>query len=78
VDQLEFISVYSIFLKPVLDCAGTLLCSFCEAMARSLSVASNAVLSASVAVVDSVWFTGLQHIAGIIMALGHCLGVRPH
>jgi hypothetical protein len=42
-------------------------CSFCEAMAGSLSMASTAVLSTK--------FAGLQCIADIITALGHCLGV---
>jgi hypothetical protein len=41
------------FLKPVLDCSTSrLVCSFCEAMAGSLSVASTALLSTKV-VVDS-------------------------
>jgi hypothetical protein len=58
--------------------AARLVCSFCDAMAESLSVASTAVSSAKVAVVDSGEVAGLQCIAWIIMAQGHCLGVRPH
>jgi hypothetical protein len=51
--------------------ASRLVCSFCEAMAGSLSTASTAVSSAKVAVVDSD--EGLQYIASIIVVLGHCL-----
>jgi hypothetical protein len=40
-------------------------------------VASTAVSTTNVAVVDPVRLLGLQCIAGIIMSHGHCLGVRP-
>jgi hypothetical protein len=40
-------------------------------------VAITAVSLAKVAVVDLVRLTGEQSVAGIIMALGHCLGVGP-
>jgi hypothetical protein len=55
-----------------------LVCSFCEAIVGSLSEASTAVSSAKVAVTILVMSAGLQCIAGLITALGHCLGVRPH
>jgi hypothetical protein len=58
--------------------ATRLVCSFCEAMAGSLSEASTEVLLAKVAVVDLVRLVGLHCIAGMIMAIEHCLGVRPH
>jgi hypothetical protein len=50
--------------------ASRLVCSFCEAMAGTLSV-----VSAKVAVVDSGEVAGLQYVASIIVALGHCLEV---
>jgi hypothetical protein len=55
-----------------------LVCTFCEAKGGSLSVANTAVSSTKVAVLDSGEVPGLKCIAGIIMALGHCLVVRPH
>jgi hypothetical protein len=47
-------------------------------MAGSLSVASTAVSSAKVAVVDSDELAGLQYIESIIAVLGHCLEVHLH
>jgi uncharacterized membrane protein len=47
-------------------------CSFCGAIAGSLFIVTTAVSLAKVAVVGS------GEIAGIIMDLGHCLGVRLH
>jgi hypothetical protein len=48
-------------------------------MAGSLSVATTAVSSAKLAVVDSDEVgRSAVYIAGIIMAPGHCLGVHPH
>jgi hypothetical protein len=47
-------------------------------MAGPLSVASTVVSSAKTAVVDSGEVAGLQYIAGIIVALWHCLKVRLH
>jgi hypothetical protein len=49
--------------------AAWLVCSFCESMAGTLSIASTAVLSAKVALVDSGEAGSLQCIAGIIIAL---------
>jgi hypothetical protein len=54
-DRLRFISFYTPFLSHFCI-ASTLVCSFCEAMLRSLSVAKTAVSSANVAVVESVDF----------------------
>jgi hypothetical protein len=52
--RLGSVSFYSPFLKEVLLWVGSrLVCSFCEEMAGSLSMASNAVSSVNVAVVDS-------------------------
>jgi hypothetical protein len=51
-DQLGFISFISPFLNQFWISA-RLVCTFCEAMAGSLSVASTAVSLAKVAVVDS-------------------------
>jgi hypothetical protein len=72
VDQFRPVSFYSPFFKPVLDC------SFYEAMAGTLSVASIAVLSAKVAVCTLVRLVGLQCIVGIIIGLGRFLGVCQH
>jgi hypothetical protein len=47
-------------------------------MAGSLSMASTAVLSAEIAVIDPGVVAELQCIADIIIALEHCLGVCPH
>jgi hypothetical protein len=55
--------------------AARLFCSFCESMAGSLSVASTAVSLVKVAVVVS---GEVGRSAGIILALGHCFGVRLH
>jgi hypothetical protein len=48
--------------------ASRLVCSFCKAMPGLVSVGNTAVLSANIAVVDSVEFAGLQCIAGITVA----------
>jgi hypothetical protein len=54
-------------------------CSFCEAMVGSLSIATTAVSSTKVAVVDSGEVgRSTVYIVGIIRALGHCLGVHLH
>jgi hypothetical protein len=47
-------------------------------MAEPLSMATTAVLSAKVAVVDSGEVGRLQRIVGIITALGYCLWVHQH
>jgi hypothetical protein len=52
VDRLGFIGFHSPFFKPFCI-ASRSVCSFCEAMAGSLSVATTSVSSAKVAVVDS-------------------------
>jgi hypothetical protein len=52
VDRLAFISFHLNFLNQFWT-ASRLVCSFCEAIAGSLPVASTAVSSAKVAVVDS-------------------------
>jgi hypothetical protein len=62
--------------------AAGLVCSFWEAMAGTLSVASTAVLS-EYCRQRMLWcilvrLVGLQCIVGIIMALGHFLGVCQH
>jgi hypothetical protein len=75
-DRLGSIGFHSSFLNQFLI-ASRLVCNLCEAMAGSLSMATTAVSSTKVAVVDSGEVAGLQCIAGIIVALG-CLGVRPH
>jgi hypothetical protein len=78
-DRLGSISFYPIlhFLNQFW-LAAMLVCSFFEAMAGLVSVATTAVSSAKVPVVDLVSLPGLQCRAGIIMALGLCLGVRLH
>jgi hypothetical protein len=58
--------------------AARLVCSVCIATARSLSVLSTAVSSTKFAVVGSGGAASLQCIPSIIIALGHCLGVRRH
>jgi hypothetical protein len=56
--------------------ASRLVCSFIEAMAGSLSVATTAVSLANYADVDSDEVSGLQYITDIIMAPGFCPGVH--
>jgi hypothetical protein len=75
VDRLRSISFYSPFFLNQFSIASRLVFSFCEAMAGLLSMTSTAVSSAKVAVTDSGEVAGLQCIAFIIMALGHCFGV---
>jgi hypothetical protein len=53
-------------------------CSFCGAMAWSLSVTSTAESSSDCAVVDSAEVGRSAVIAGIITALGHCLREHQH
>jgi hypothetical protein len=52
IDRLGFVDFHSPFFKPFWI-ASRSVCSFCEAMAGSLSVATTAVSSAKVAVADS-------------------------
>jgi hypothetical protein len=54
-DLLGFISSYSPFFNHFWI-ASRLVCSFCEVMPESLSVANTAITSANFAVVDSVEF----------------------
>jgi hypothetical protein len=58
--------------------AARLVCSFCIATARSLSVLSTAVSSTKFAVVGSGEAASLQCIASIVIAPGHSLWVRRH
>jgi hypothetical protein len=74
VDRLGFASFHSPFLNQF-SIASRLVCSFCEAIAESLSVATTAVSSAKVAMIDS---GEVGRSARITMALGHCLGVCQH
>jgi hypothetical protein len=55
-----------------------MVCSFCEAMPGSLSMANAAVLSANFAVADLLRLASLQYMAGITVAIGHCPVVHPH
>jgi hypothetical protein len=54
--------------------ASRLVCSFCEAMPGSLSVANTGVSSSNVTVVDSVEVGRSQCIAGITVAPANCPG----
>jgi hypothetical protein len=61
--------------------ASRLVCSSCEAIAGSLSVANTAVSSANVAIIDSVEVcrsAGLQCIARVPVAPEHCLEEHRH
>jgi hypothetical protein len=58
--------------------ASEFVCSICEAMPGSLSVASTAASSTNVAVVDSVDVCrSVLHISGVTTAPGHWPGVHP-
>jgi hypothetical protein len=58
--------------------AARYVCNSCEAMAGSLSVASTAVSSAKVAVIDSGKVGRSAVYSRYNNGPRHCLGVRPH
>jgi hypothetical protein len=69
------------FILPFLNqfwISSRLVCNLCEVKPGSLSVATTAVSSPTVSVTDFVSLAGMQCIASMIMALGHCLGIHPH